>query len=131
MLGTSWPPKSCSWGARPLLGLGGTCGEAGGGRGSPVPSRGVTCVLPIPWGHGHGPAGASLRNLLVLGARGCVHAVLGAGWGPLWQHPTPAKSLPTGTGMGMLTQVLQGQESFWGRGRRAEGIAWGFSLLEV
>lgn len=51
--------------------------------------------------------------------------------GPLWQHPTPAKPLPTGTGMGTLTQVLRGQESFWGRGRWAEGVPRGFSLLEV
>lgn len=92
------PPKSCSWGAGPLLGLGGTRGEAGGGRGSPVPSRGVTCILPIPWGHGHGPAGASLRNLLVLGAGGCVHAVLGAGWGPFGSIPPPPNLCPPARG---------------------------------
>lgn len=76
-------------------------------------------------------AGVSLRNLLVLGAGGCVHAVLGAGWGPFGSIPPPPNLCPPGTGMATLTQALQGQESFWGRGRRAEGVPRGFSLLEV
>lgn len=97
--GNLLPPLNPAPGVQgPCSGWGGTRGEAGGGRGSPVPSSGVTCILPIPWGHGHGPAGASLRNLLVLGAGGCVHAVLGAGWGPFGSIPPPPNLCPPARG---------------------------------